>query len=244
LHGNILVVVWDSEEESMVYAFDKRDGRQLWKQARDERTTWTTPFIKEHNGRVEAIINGSTAVRSYDLKTGELIWQCSGQTMNAVPMIVDKGDVVYAMSGFRGNAAMAIRLGRTGDLTDTDAVLWKLNRATPYVPSPLVYGDLLYMCKSNDSILTCVNAMTGEPYYQEERLEGVSGVYASPVGVNNRIYIAGRNGTTAVIEKSPTLKVLALNQLDESINASPAVVGDELYLRGSQHLYCISRNTK
>jgi outer membrane protein assembly factor BamB len=240
LHDDIIVVLWDTEEESYVVAIDKLTGKQLWKQDRDERTGWTTPYVQPFGNGTQVIINGTTAVRSYDLKTGELLWQCSGQTVNAIPSIVSDGKAVYATSGYHGNAAMAIRLGARGDLTDSDAVLWTLNRGTPYVPSPLLVDGLLVFCQRNDAILTCVDAATGQVYYSQERLEGVSGVYASPVGVQDRIYLPGQNGATAVLAKSKELKVLAINQLDEPINASPVVVGDELLLRGRNHLYCIA----
>jgi len=241
LHDGILVVLWDTEGESYVAGFDKATGRQLWKQDRDERTGWTTPYVQPFGGRTQVIINGTTAVRSYDLKTGEMLWHCGGQTANAIPSIVSDGKTVYATSGYRGNAAMAIRLGASGDLTDSDAVRWSLNRGTPYVPSPLLVDGLLFLCQRNDAILTCVDAATGQAFYSQERLEGISGVYASPVGVQDRIYLPGQNGATAVLEKAKELRVLALNQLDEPINASPAVVGDQLLLRGRDHLYCIAR---
>jgi outer membrane protein assembly factor BamB len=240
LLGNTLVVLWDTEEESYVVAFDKATGKQLWKQDREERTGWTTPYLQPFGDRTQVIINGTTAVRSYDLQTGDLLWQCAGQTANAVPSIVSDGQVAYATSGFRGNAAVAIRLGARGDLTDSDAVLWKLNRGTPYVPSPLLVDGLLILCQRNDAILSCIDAATGQAHYSQERLEGVSGVYASPVAVQGRIYVPGQNGATAVVALSKEFHVLAVNQLDEPINASPVVVGDELLLRGRDHLYCIA----
>lgn len=242
LHGGTLVVLWDNEDDSRVYAFDKATGRELWQRERDERTGWTTPYVKPFGDSVQVVINGTTAVRSYDLKSGELLWQASGQTANAIPSVVGEGDVVYAMSGFRGNAAQAIRLGGRGDLTGSDRILWSLSRGTPYVPSPLLYEGLLFFCQRNDATVTCVDAATGAVHYSQERLEGVTGVYASPVGAKGRIYLAGQNGATAVLENSKSLNVLAVNKLDEPINASPVVVGDELFLRGSDHLYCIAEN--
>jgi outer membrane protein assembly factor BamB len=240
LRGNTLVVLWDHEGDSFVYAFDKATGRELWKQPRDERSGWTTPYIVEHEGQPQVIINGTGAVRAYDLGSGELLWQCSGQTANAIPSVVADSDHVYAMSGFRGSAAYAIRLGGQGDLAGTDRIRWQLNRGTPYVPSPLLHQGKLYFCQGNDARLSCVDAATGEVHYTQERIEGLAGVYASPVGVADRIYLTGRRGATAVLAAGPELKVLAVNQLDDPIDASPAVVGDELFLRSHHHLYCIA----
>lgn len=243
LVGDAVVVIQDSEDASFVYAFDKKTGQELWKKPRDEESSWTTPFVLERDGKTQVIINGATAVRSYDPSSGDVLWQCSGLGVNVTPMVVVDKDAVYAMSGQRTSPmAMAVRLGRSGNLTDTDAVLWKLNRGTPYVSSPLLYDGLLYFFQHVTPILTCVDAASGQPHYAQRRLEGLTEVYASPIGVKDRIYVASRNGTTLVLEKSKELKVLATNKLADSFSASPVVVGNELYLRGQSHLYCISEN--
>ncbi len=241
LDGNTLVVLWDTEEDSWIYAFDKRDGSALWKQARDEPTTWSTPHILNYEGRKQVVVNATQAVRSYDLETGELLWECGGQTANAIPSVVSDANTVYAVSGYRGNTAMAISLGHRGDLTGGAAVRWSYHRGTPYVPSPLLYGGLLYFTQSNDAMLSCLNVTTGEPFYSQQRLEGPSGFYASPVGVADRVYLVGRNGTSVVVERSKELKIIATNVLEDPMDASPVVVGDELYLRGHHFLYCIAQ---
>ena len=135
----------------------------------------------------------------------------------------------------------AIRLsGARGDIAETDAILWQLDRDTPYVPSPLLYDDALYVIKSNDGILSVFDPVTGTPHYQRQRLDGVPNIFASPVGAAGRVYIAGRDGTTLVIAHGPRYEVLASNTLDDGFDASPAVVGDELYLRGAKFLYKIA----
>ena len=162
-------------------------------------------------------------------------------TPNSIPSPVAANGYVYLMSGFRGNAFRGIHLAEaTGDITGSDAVVWEYNQDTPYVPSPLLYKGIIYFLKSNNGILTAFNVETGQVYYGPQRLQGVSGVYASIVGASDRVYIAGRGGTVNVIQHGPEFKVLAENKLDDSFNASPAVVGSELYLRGGQYLYCIA----
>ena len=161
-------------------------------------------------------------------------------TANVIPTPVSDFGMVYAISGFRGSSLLAIKLGRTGDLTDTDAIAWKHGKSTPYVPSPLLYGDKLYFYSGNNPILSCFNAKTGQPVFSEERLEGPSGVYASPVGAGGRVYLAGRNGTSVVLKQSDKFELLATNKLDEKFDASPAIVGNELFLRGHEYLYCIA----
>jgi outer membrane protein assembly factor BamB len=241
LVGDTLLVVQDNNNASFIYALDKKSGRELWKQPRDEGSGWTTPFVLEHGGRTEVIVSGSNAVRSYDPKTGNVWWQCGGLGSNPVPMAVADADTVYAMSGHRNPAALAIALGRSGDLTGTDAVRWRIERGTAYVPSPLLYDGLLFFCQRTSGILTCVDAKTGTVLIDQHRLEGLADVYASPIGVNNRIYLAGQNGSTLVLEKSKEVKILASNKLDDGFDASPAVVGNELFLRGRANLYCITQ---
>jgi outer membrane protein assembly factor BamB len=235
-----LVILWDTEATSWVAALDALTGNQVWKQERDEPTTWSTPLVVEHGGKKQVVVNASKAVRSYDLATGELIWQCAGQTVNAIPSPVTDGEMLYVMSGFRGSAAFGIQLGGKGDLADSPHVKWKLDRGTPYVPSPLLYQNTLYFLQGNEGIFSAVNAKTGEVYFQQERLPGIRGVYASPVAAGGRIYLSSREGVTLVLEPGKEVKVLATNKLDDPIDASPVAIGKELYLRTHTHLYCIS----
>jgi outer membrane protein assembly factor BamB len=142
-------------------------------------------------------------------------------------------------SGFRGSALHAIKLGSTGDLTGTDAIRWTHNKNTPYVPSPLLVDDLLYLVGGNEGKLSCLDAKTGKVHFEAERLENIFGVYASPVAAN-RIYVLGREGTCLVLKKGPKLEVLATNKVDDKTDASLALVGDEVFLRGHQYLYCFA----
>ena len=243
LHGDRLVVNWDHEGESFIVALDKRTGKEIWRVPREEKTSWSTPLVVEHAGRAQVITSATSRVRSYDLATGELVWQATGMTANAIPTPVHADGIVYLTSGFRGNALLAVKLADAkGDITNTPAVIWRYDRDTPYVPSPLLYGDALYFLKSNSGVLSAFEAKTGKKLYGEQRLEGVPNVYASPVGAGGRIYIAGRDGAVAVVQQGPEFKLLATNRLDDGFDASPVAVGDELYLRGRKHLYRISAN--
>jgi len=162
-------------------------------------------------------------------------------TANAIPTPVHSDGLVYVTSGFRGNALLAVRLAEArGDITGTPAIAWSYDRDTPYVPSPLLYGDQLYLLKSNNGILTTFDAKTGDRHYGE-RLDGVANVYASPIGAAGRIYVAGRDGAVAVIRSGPEFELLAVNELDDAFDASPVAVDGELYLRG-KHLYRISED--
>ena len=241
LHGNTLVIVQDHEGDSFITALDKRTGDVLWKTDRNERTTWFSPIVVEQDGKSQVVTAGTNRVRSYDLETGKLLWEGDGLTANSIPSPVAADGFVYLMSGFRGSDLKAVRLAKAmGDIGSSGAIVWEHGRDTPYVPSPLLYGDILYFLKSNDGILSAFDTKTGKAYYGPKRLQGVSGVYASIVGAADRVYIAGRNGTVNVLTHGPEFTIIAENTLDDSFNASPAIVGSELYLRGGQYLYCIA----
>jgi outer membrane protein assembly factor BamB len=160
--------------------------------------------------------------------------------MNPIPSPVGEDGIVIATSGFRGNNLKAIRIADAkGDVTGSNAIVWSLDRDTPYVPSPVLYDGFLYLLKSNSPILSVFDGKTGKPHYQLQRLDGLAEVFASPVGAAGRVYITGREGTTLVIRNGGTFEVLAKNVLDDGFDASPALVDGEIYMRGYRHLYSI-----
>ena len=242
LCGDALILSQDHEGPSFIVALDKRTGEERWKKARDERTSWSTPLALEHDGRRQVITSATKRIRSYDAASGALLWEAGGMTGNVVPCPVVGDGIVFCMSGFRGNALVAIRLASAqGDVTGKpEAIVWECQKDIPYVPSPLLYDGLLYYLKRNGGVLTCVDAATGDVHYGRQRLEDVGVVYSSPVGAAGRVYVMGKNGLTFVVKHGPTLEVLARNKLDDSFTASAALAGRELYLRGYRSLYCIA----
>jgi len=239
-YKDTLVVNWDNEDGSFITALDSKTGETRWKENRDERTSWSTPLIIERDGKAQAVVAATGKIRSYDVANGKVIWECGGLTRNVIPTPVADNEKVYCLSGFMGNACLAIRLGKTGDLTDSDAIAWSHSKSTPYVPSPLLYGDKLYFFSKNDGIVSCLDTKTGQALFDSERLQDLKGVYASPLGASGRVYLTGRNGATVVLKQSDKLEVLASNSLDEKFDASPVAAGKDLLLRGRQYLYCIS----
>jgi outer membrane protein assembly factor BamB len=239
--GDAIIVVCDHEGDSAIFAFNKVTGEPLWRKDRDEATSWATPAVAEVGGKTQVIVSATNFTRSYDAQNGDLIWQCSGQVRNVIPSPVVGFGMVFCTSGYRGSALQAIKLDRTGDISGTDAVVWHVDKATPYVSSPLLYGNRIYVFSVLKPVLSCYEAQTGKPLFTEQTLEGIDQVYASPVGVADRVYCPGRNGVTVVVKNADTFEVLATNKLDDGFDASPAVVGDQIYLRGNQFLYCIGR---
>ena len=241
LFRDTLVINWDHEGDDFIVALDKNTGKEKWRQPRNEDTSWATPLVVEHDGKAQVVTCASSKVRSYDLQTGRLLWEVGPLTANVIPSPVAGGGMVFATSGFRGAALYAVRLGSTGDLKGTDAIAWSRDKATPYVPSPLLYDGKLYYYSGNNNVLTCLDAATGKSLFDARRVDDLEGgVYASPVGAGGRVYLVGRGGTTVVIRNTGEFEVLATNVLEDRFDASPAVAGKEIYVRGKQSLYCIA----
>lgn len=240
LHGNTLVVNWDHEEQSFVVAMDKRTGKTIWQRDRDEVTSWSSPIVIEQDERSQLIVAGTGRVRSYDLATGEELWECGGMSANIVATPVYSDGVLVVGSSYEKRIMMAIQIeGAAGDLTGTDQVLWSRTRGTPYVPSMLLVDDGVYFLAHYQNILTRVDLKTGAEKPGAMRLGELSSIYASPVGGGNYIYITDLDGTTMVLTKGPNPELVAVNRIDESVNASLAIAGERLFIRGERHLYCI-----
>ncbi len=240
LYGETLVINWDHEGQSFVVALDKRTGKELWKIPRKEVTSWATPIAVEQDGVAQVIVAGTSRVRGYHLETGEVIWECGGLAANIVASPVAGDGMAFVGSSYDKRVLLAIRLsGARGDITGTDRVPWTRRRTTPYVPSPLLYDGVLYFLAHYQSVLTRVDARTGQERPGPLRLPGIGNVYASPVAAAERIYVTDLSGATLVLSHSETPEALAVNRLEDSFSASVALAGRQLYLRGEKNLYAI-----
>jgi outer membrane protein assembly factor BamB len=239
LANGTLLVNFDHEGESFLVALEAGTGKERWRVGRDEASTWSTPLVVARNGGLQVVTNGTKRVRSYDLATGRLLWQCGGMTANPIPSPVADDKAVYCLSGYRGAMAFAVPLDAEGDLTDTDKLLWKHDKGTPYVPSPVLVGGRLYFTAALATQFTCLDAKTGRVLIDRERLPDVRSFYASPTAAAGRLYLVSREGVGLVLKQSDRLEVLAVNRLDAEVDASPVIVGKQLLLRGHKHLYCI-----
>jgi len=239
LEGDMILVPWDHEGQSYLYALNKRTGDVIWQTPRDEPSNWGTPLVVEHRRQKQIVLTGENKVRSYDLQTGEELWRCGGQTERPCASPVQIDDLVIVTSGFRGSFLGAFELDGRGDIEGTDDVVWSLDRDTPDIGSPLLSGDRLYFYKGKSGMLTCVDAKTGKPHYTTARIPGLRQIYASPVVAGGHIYLTDRSGTVVVIKDSPELEIVATNDMDETVDATPAPVDDQLFIRGQQHLFCI-----
>jgi outer membrane protein assembly factor BamB len=240
LHGNLLIHPFDQERGSFVVALDKRNGKEVWRSNREEMSAWSTPLIADHKGKKQAVISATNKVRGYDPDTGKVIWECAGLGSNVIPQPVQHNDTVLVMSGHRDPKLMAVRLGREGDLTGTDAILWSQTRGVSYTPSPVLHDNKLYLLTDN-AMLSCFNATTGEPYYHQKRLPQADNFKASPIGADGKLYLASESGVVSVIKMGEQFEVIAQNTFtDHFFVASPVVAEGELYLRSKTHLFCVS----
>ncbi len=235
-----MIVNVDAQTGSFITALDKTTGNEIWRVAREEQTCWSTPVIIEHEGKAEVAVNATRRVRSYDASNGKLLWEAGGQTLNAIPTVLAGHGLLFATSGFRGNVFKAIKLGQTGDLTENPgAIAWELTKNAPYVPSPILWGEDVYILDDNGT-LACFDAKTGKPHYEATRLPGAREYTASLAGGGDKIYATAETGETVVVKRGKTLEVLGDNPLDQTFYASPAIAGNELFLRGEKNLYCIA----
>jgi len=242
LYQDSLIILWDHEGASFLAAFDKRTGEPRWKVDREVRSSsWTTPIVVEAAKGPQIVVSGSEHLRGYDPTTGEEIWRRGGLSVkNVVASPVADDGVVFAGSSYDQRSVLAVRLvGSGGESAGSPPMLWKRDRGAPYVPSPLLYDDALYLVAGFHNILTPVDARTGEDRSEPIRLDDLDQVFASPVGAAGRIYLPGRNGATAVISHEADPAVIAINHLDDRFSASPALAGRQLFLRGADKLYCI-----
>lgn len=241
LYGNTVVIPWDHEGDSFIVALNATTGEEKWRAERDEPTTWATPFITPLGDTVQVVTNGKR-VRSYDLETGRLIWECGGQASNPIPSPVRHEDNVICMTGYQGYAIVSMALNSQGDITDSaEQVAWTGSGAAPYVPSPVLYDGVLYFVKSNNPLMVARDVKTGDVVVDETRLPKMRVVYASPVAAGGKVYFCSREGIVVVVKHGPTGEVLAVNDLGETIDASPAIVGDQMFIRTESQLYCIEQ---
>ena len=240
LTGDKIVVPWDHEGQSFVTALNKLTGDTIWKTDRNEPTCWATPLVIEHNGRQQVVMNGQNKARSYDLETGKELWSCGGQTQRPVASAISTGGLVIVGSGHRGSFMAAFDPAGRGNVEGTDHVKWTITRDTSDIASPVLSNGRLYFHKGKTGVLTCVDAITGKKIFGPTRTPGLSSIYASPVAAGGHVFLTGRSGTTVVIKDADKFEVVATNSVGETVDATPAPVDDQLFIRGERHLFCIS----
>lgn len=240
LHDNVVIVQCDEEngEASFIVALDKKTGKEVWRTPRKVQVSWSTPLLVKTAKRSELIASGTEHVISYDPATGKELWRHKGVESNAIPSPVANNEMVFLVAGFPAKIAMAIKLGGSGDLTGTPNVPWQYTKGTAYVPSPIVYGDYLYLT-TDRGILTCIDTKTGEVKYEGGRIPIPATFTASPIAFEGKILMTSEDGDTFIVKAGPKHEVIGTNSIGEAVYASPAVADGRIFIRGEKNLYCI-----
>jgi outer membrane protein assembly factor BamB len=240
LFDNLVIVQCDEEngEASFIVALDKKTGKEVWRTPRKVQVSWATPLLARTSTRAELIASGTEAVIAYDPATGKELWRHKGVESNAIPSPVANNEMVFLVAGFPAKIAMAIRLGQSGDLTGTPNVPWKYAKGTAYVPSPILYGDYLYLT-TDRGILTCIDAKTGEVKYEGGRIPIPATFTASPVAFEGKILMTSEDGDTFIVKSGPKHEILGTNSIGEPVYASPGIADGRIFIRGEKNLYCI-----
>lgn len=236
LFKNIVIVNGDHDGESYVAGLDKRSGDVVWKTAREHRTrSYVTPLLREVNGKVQAVMSGSKRIAGFDPESGERLWWIEGPTEQFVASMVHDERGFYMSAGFPTHHVMAIKAGGRGDVTDSH-VIWHVTDAKCYVPSPVIANELLLVADDR-GIAHCFDTRNGDHLWRERLGRHFS---ASLVTANEHVYLTTDDGETLVLKANrDRAEVIAENELGEQVFASPAISNGQLFLRGTEHLYCI-----
>jgi outer membrane protein assembly factor BamB len=240
LHDKVVIMQCDEDngEASFIVALDKKTGKEVWKTPRKVQVSWATPILVRTAKRTELITSGTEAIVAYDPSTGKELWRHKGVESNAIPSPVANNELVILSAGFPAKVVMAIKLGANGDLTDSTSVAWKHGKGTAYVPSPILYGEYLYLT-TDRGILTCLNARTGELVYEGGRIPIPATFTASPVAFDGKILLTSEDGDTFMVKAGPKHEILGSNSVGEPVYASPAIADGRIFIRGEKNLYAI-----
>jgi outer membrane protein assembly factor BamB len=240
LYKDLVIIVQDYRDgkESFIGAFDKNSGSERWRTTRDGKRGWYSPIAIRAGKRDEIIVSGSNQVQSYDPETGTVLWTVRGNNFEVIPTPAVGFGLLFCSSG-RDGPTLAIRPGGSGDVTNTH-IEWSIPKDSPFVPSPIVYGDHLYMVNDISALASCIDARSGQIFWQEKlgnaRREGFS---SSPVGVNGKVFFTNDEGETFVLKAGSEFNLLHVNRLSESVLASPALLDGIWYWRTTDHLIAI-----
>ena len=249
IHDGRVFIQCDNDKSSFLVALDVKTGDELWRATREEKTNWGTPYIWKSKSRTELVAAGGTKMRSYDPRTGKMLWGMNACGRTAITPVGDE-ELLYVdsadrLTGGRGILA-AIKPGASGDITPAAGqdsgqfVAWSVPLNYYRVASPLLYEGCLYLLEQQSGTIRCLDAKTGKLNYRQ-RLTGPRGFTASPWAAGGKVFCLDETGLTIVLQPGPTLQVIGNNRLDEMFWSSAAVVGDNLLLRGRDNLYCIGK---
>jgi len=231
LDGELIILQCDSsDDKSKILALNKRNGELVWKTERKTNVTWSTPQLI---GK-ELITTANDMVVAYDPKTGRELWKGPGVKGNAVPSPVSGNGIVVVSAGYPDKYAYAFKAAGDGK------PIWEYTKGTAYVPSPILYGDYVYLV-TDRALLTCLDAKTGAVKYEGKRPPAAVTMAGSPVAFNGKILLTSEDGDTYVIKAGPDFEVVRTNSIGEPVLSSPAISNGMILIRGKDHLFAIAQ---
>lgn len=241
LEGDRLYFSVDGRDVQYVVGLDKATGRTVWKTDRSVdyspyptncRKAFCTPILIEAGGRRQLFSPGAKAMVAYDPESGAELWKARYDGWSMVPRPLFGHGLIYVVTDYERPQLWAVRPDGKGDVTETH-VAWKVVKDMPATASLLLIEGLLYLVNDQGYAL-CVDALTGEVVWRERIRNRHS---ASPIYAGGRIYWFSEKNLTTVLAPGREYRVLAENQLEERVMATPAVTGNALLLRSKTHLY-------
>lgn len=234
-----VIVNGDHDGDAYLVALERNTGRTVWKTPRENRTrSYCTPIIRDLGGRTQLILSGSKCVASYDPRNGKRHWILDGPTEQFVASPVENKGLIFITGGFPDKHILAIDPTGSDAITEASHVKWHhLNKGVSYVPSPVAANDYFF-CVSDGGVASCYDAVSGAIKWQERLGRHHSG---SLVSTSSHVYFLDDDGITHVLQAGPKFEVQALNKLGEETYSSPAIVDDQILIRGDSHLFCIGK---
>lgn len=235
LYKDNVILNGDHDGDAYIVMIRKSDGKTVWKTPRENKLrSYCTPIILNVDGQDQLVLNGSMCTTGYDVQTGKLVWICDGPSEQMVATVVHGHGLIFSLGGYPQRHLLAIRKGGQGDVTASH-IAWRTHKSIPYVPSPLLYGDWLHVV-ADEGIYTCFEPKTGEVMQQKRVSKHIS---SSLVGADGKVYITDDRGTTTVVANNAKYQVLARNEVGEEVYSTPAISQGNLFIRGTDHLFCI-----
>ena len=236
LFGNSVIIQRDQDEKtSVVVAYDKATGKELWKASRPVSISWSTPVLVNVGNRTELVTNGTENVIAYDAATGKELWKTKGVESNAIHTPLVGSGLVVVTAGFPAKKIIAIR---PGDQPDEKRIAWEYSKGTGYVLSNILYDGYVYLSTDN-GIVTCLEAETGRIVYEGGRPPKPTNFMGSAVAYNGFIAMTSEDGDTFLIKAGPKHEIVRTNTIDEPVYASLALANGRIYIRGAKHLFAI-----
>ena len=248
IYKNLVIVQCDTQDESFVMASDIKTGKTVWKTARKELPSWGTPtVVQPRKGRPELVTNASNFIRGYNPDTGAELWRLGGSSKITAPTPVFSNDLVIVASGRAPERPIfAIKPGGLGDITPVASepssanVVWRKTGRGSYMPTPIIYGDIVHVL-GNAGLFDAYDLATGGEIYRQRIEHGGSGFSASPVAADGRIYLSSEDGDIFVVQTGPAFQQLSRNPMGEPLMSTPALAGEAMYVRGEKHLFAIGK---